>query len=285
MSAPRSSSANGAEMRDGHRALLETLRDFLGSLARGDSGAEDAAALRGAVAFLRQGVLPFARREEHWLGEGSAAAEDAAFEHAFLAAEIDALAQEVEELAAGGAMPRVWRRLHRIEAVLELHVEKAEESGAWQRTTDLDAAPAAPLRAPGVLRKMDPAEAADFLREREWGVLATAAAGRPYGVPVAYGYDGTHLYLATAPGRKAENLEQNPAVSLTVAEVESGSRWRCVIVTGTAERVSGARETLRAIDALRRQQRSAPSLADAARLARARIVRITPDEISGRVRG
>ena len=88
------------------------------------------------VAFLRQGVIPFAREEERVLGARGAEAEALTFEHAFLAAETDALAAEAGELlvaCVGPARRRaatlVRRRADRIQAVLELHVLRGGDRG------------------------------------------------------------------------------------------------------------------------------------------------------------
>lgn len=130
------------------------------------------------------------------------------------------------------------------------------------------------------------AEVAALLERNWWGTLAVAADARPYAVPVVYGWDGRDFYVANTPGRKARTLEVNPAVCLTVVEVEDrGRSWRSVVVEGRAESVSGPRGYLTALQALRRQvgkEGPPPSPADLARLARARVIRIVPEEVSGR---
>ena len=120
-------------VRDGHRTLLAAFGELAGEAERGE-GDPDAEALRGLVALLRHGVLPFAHREDAAPAGCPDVAEDVAFEHAFLAAETEALADAARALAlapAGtpvrrAARDRVRRQLHRIGAVLELHVQKAE---------------------------------------------------------------------------------------------------------------------------------------------------------------
>ena len=126
-----------------------------------------------------------------------------------------------------------------------------------------------------------------FLLDHEWGMLATVGEGRPYAVPVSYGFDGRSVYVATGPGRKRTNLETCPAVSLTVAEVESGDRWSSVVVSGDAEPVHDLGERIRGLRAIHRQRstHALPSAADVARAARATLFRITPAETTGRVRG
>src|SRR5690606_29805139 len=125
------------------------------------------------VAFLRQSVLPFARWEERQPGGCEEVAEDTAFEHAFLAAEIDRLGAAVAALEGGTPRERAagaaaaLRQVHRLEAVLERHVHKAEE-----RETLFPPAPETtpPAAASAAVREMTPAEVQRFLREREWGL-------------------------------------------------------------------------------------------------------------------
>jgi nitroimidazol reductase NimA-like FMN-containing flavoprotein (pyridoxamine 5'-phosphate oxidase superfamily) len=278
-----------AAVAEGHRGLLATFAEFHGALD--DPGEPDAETLRGAVAFLRQGVIPFAREEERVLGRRSEEAETAAFEHAFLAAEIDALAGEVAALLAAPPVPgeraeaaaRVRRRADRIQAVLELHVLRGEDRGI---VAPADPAPAS-LEGRGHARPrpMTPEETDALLRRHWWGTLSTVGAEGVYAVPVGYGWDGGHLYVASGPGRKARNLEADPRVCLSVAEVESGDRWRSVTVSGTAEPVSGVAATLAALNAIRRQRAGQPvTAADAARLARAAVFRVVPGEVGGRAR-
>lgn len=124
-----------------------------------------------------------------------------------------------------------------------------------------------------------------LIRRVGWGVLATSAGDRPYAVPVVYAYDGTGFIVANAPGKKATNLAANPFVCLTIAEVkDAAAGWSSVVVLGRARVLDGLGERLAAFDLLRRQRRSAgsPRLRDAALLARAVVVRIDPDEITGR---
>lgn len=271
-----------AAVAAGHRELLGTFAELRDALA----GGTDAEGIRAAVAFLRQGVVPFSREEERVLGFRGAEAEAVSFEHAFLAAEIDALAAEVGVLlgtAAGPGRERaaslVRRRADRIEAVLELHVLRGEDRGIVAPAP----APAAPGRGSRP-RAMTDEEAGAFLRDQDWGLLCTVGASGPYAVPVGFGWDGRSVYFAVGPGRKAENLGSDARVCLTVAQVENGDRWRSVVVSGTAEPVSGVAASFAALAVIGRPRGATVSVVDAARMARARVFRLAPREISGRVR-
>lgn len=293
----------GAAIRHGHRELLGTLGDFLRELdAIGFDGDADGVAdetLRGAVAFLRQEMLPFARREEAWLREAGRPADGVAWEHAFLAAEVASLAAEAADLCASivderrAALARVRRRAHRIEAVLELHVLGAEEADdAESYVPSEEATPIAsddrrPHRGRSGAREMTSPEVRHFLAGRCWGLLATVGEAGPYAVPISYAWDGCAFYFATRPGRKADDLAAHPAVSLTVLDVRDGEEWRSVVATGTAAWVEGIPEKLRALNLLRLQRGTGVkvSAADVARIAAARVLRLEPAELSGRARG
>lgn len=135
--------------------------------------------------------------------------------------------------------------------------------------------------------EMERTEIEALLERNWWGTLATSLDGEPYGVPVVYGYDGEQFYVASANGRKVSNVEANPSVTLTVVEVEpDASAWSSVIAFGTVEFVRDPAGYLQALRTLRRQRGHAGAIGpeDAARMARARVMRITPTEITGRTK-
>lgn len=139
----------------------------------------------------------------------------------------------------------------------------------------------------GISREMTEEEIQDLLERSWWGNLATAEEDGPYAVPVIYGWDGDHFYIASRAGRKIRNLERNPAVCLTVVEATGlGEPWHSVLVLGDADLVHGFRGHAAAIKALRGQVgrggRVTPK--DVARMAAAKVIRIVPREITGRVR-
>lgn len=136
-------------------------------------------------------------------------------------------------------------------------------------------------------RELDDEETEALLRRGWWGTLATSADGKPYGVPVVYGYDGDAFYVASTPGRKTRDIQANARVCLTVVEVGDGpGEWASVIVHGRAEFVSDIRGHVAAVRALRRQvgRRSEVTLDDAKRMARAKVIRVVPSEVTGRAK-
>jgi nitroimidazol reductase NimA-like FMN-containing flavoprotein (pyridoxamine 5'-phosphate oxidase superfamily) len=287
--------------RDGHQALLDTLRELTEGVDRPERGLDEES-LRALLAFLRQGLVPFARREERTLAPDGEAWECTTFEHAFLEAEIDRLSREVTALlqkkdpgAGGDAQPAalVRRSLCRIEAVLELHVHRevdrshdvpGERPGPGQPTPSPAGDGPPSSTSPD---SMEPGEVERFLHSHAWGVLCTVGGGQPYGVPVSYGFDGRSVFIATGPGRKTANLVASRAVCLTVAEVEDGDRWRCVVVSGEAVWLESLTDRMPAVWALARRNARGIRLdrKEWSRLAAARLLRIDPVEITGRQRG
>ena len=61
--------------------------------------------------------------------------------------------------------------------------------------------------------------------------------GRPYLVPLAYGYDGDAIYAHSGPGRKLDLMRAEPRVTFEVDEAEASDRWRSVIAEGTFEEI------------------------------------------------
>src|ERR687889_710140 len=66
--------------------------------------------------------------------------------------------------------------------------------------------------------------------------------GRPYLVPLAYGYDGDAVYAHSGPGRKLELMRSEPRITFEVDEAEASDRWRSVIAEGTFEEIDDPRQ-------------------------------------------
>lgn len=64
---------------------------------------------------------------------------------------------------------------------------------------------------------------------------SASADGRPYLVPLAYGYDGDAIYAHSGPGRKIQIMRANPLVTIEVDEATAPDRWRSVVAEGTYE--------------------------------------------------
>ena len=71
--------------------------------------------------------------------------------------------------------------------------------------------------------------------------------GRPYVVPLAYGYDGTAIYAHSGPGRKLDLMRAEPRVTFEVDEAQASDRWRSVIAEGTFEEIDDPGERTAAL--------------------------------------
>lgn len=63
--------------------------------------------------------------------------------------------------------------------------------------------------------------------------------GRPYIVPLAYGYDGEAVYAMGPEGRKIRIMREQPLVSFEVDEAVAEDRWSSVVAEGTYEELAG----------------------------------------------
>ena len=71
--------------------------------------------------------------------------------------------------------------------------------------------------------------------------------GRPYVVPLAYGYDGEAVYAHSGPGRKIRLMRAQPLVSFEVDQAEAPDRWRSAIAEGVYEELTDRGERERAL--------------------------------------
>jgi nitroimidazol reductase NimA-like FMN-containing flavoprotein (pyridoxamine 5'-phosphate oxidase superfamily) len=72
------------------------------------------------------------------------------------------------------------------------------------------------------------------------GRIGCHANGKTYIVPIAYTYDGQHIYGHTGDGLKLRMLRTNPAVCFEVDHIESLTDWQSVIAWGQFEELHGA---------------------------------------------
>ena len=101
----------------------------------------------------------------------------------------------------------------------------------------------------GVIRVLPNEEIEALLRTAIVGRIAccghgATGDGRPYLVPLAYGYDGDAVYAHSGPGRKLDLMRAEPRVTFEVDDAEAPDRWRSVIAEGTFEEIDdlGQRE-------------------------------------------
>jgi nitroimidazol reductase NimA-like FMN-containing flavoprotein (pyridoxamine 5'-phosphate oxidase superfamily) len=84
--------------------------------------------------------------------------------------------------------------------------------------------------------------------------------GRPYLVPLAFGYDGQALYAHSGPGRKIRIMRVNPLVSVEVDEATASDRWRSVVAEGVYEEIADLQERERALRIVYPQPLAIPDL-------------------------
>ena len=94
---------------------------------------------------------------------------------------------------------------------------------------------------------MTRAEMDALLARARYGHLGVSRDGHPYVVPMHYAFDGRDLYFFTTDGTKTEYIAANREVCFQVEEVEDATRWRSVMLTGRAERLTAPEETERAM--------------------------------------
>jgi hypothetical protein len=126
--------------------------------------------------------------------------------------------------------------------------------------------------------------------------LALADGGEPYVVPMNFGYQDGCLFLHSASeGRKIEALRRNPTVCFaTVADQEvvpaaTACHWsvkyRSVIGWGRASFVEEPGEKERALDTIMRKFAPGLSSYDRKTLARACVIRISIEKMTGKQAG
>ena len=104
----------------------------------------------------------------------------------------------------------------------------------------------------GTIRVLPPNEIEQLLRTAIVGRIAccghgAVGDGRPYLVPLAYGYDGKAIYAHSGPGRKLDLMRAEPRVTFEVDEVVAPDRWRSVIAEGIFEQIDDPRRRTAAL--------------------------------------
>ena len=107
----------------------------------------------------------------------------------------------------------------------------------------------------GIIRVLPDAAIEELLRSAIVGRIAccghgVVGDGRPYLVPLAYGYDGEAIYAHSGPGRKLDLMRSESRVTFEVDAADAPDRWRSVIAEGTFEEIANPRrrdEALRII--------------------------------------
>ena len=104
----------------------------------------------------------------------------------------------------------------------------------------------------GVIHVLPPEGIEELLRTALVGRIACCAHGegedgRPYVVPLAYGYDGEAVYAHSGPGRKIRLMRAQPLVTFEVDQAEAADQWCSAIAEGGYEELADPGERARAL--------------------------------------
>jgi nitroimidazol reductase NimA-like FMN-containing flavoprotein (pyridoxamine 5'-phosphate oxidase superfamily) len=117
----------------------------------------------------------------------------------------------------------------------------------------------------GIIRVLPPDDIESLLRSAIVGRIACCAHGdvgdgRPYLVPLAYGYDGEAVYAHSGPGRKLDLMRAEPRVTFEVDHADASDRWRSVIAEGEFEEILDREQRLRALRVIYPEPADIPEL-------------------------
>lgn len=138
------------------------------------------------------------------------------------------------------------------------------------------------------VKEMSRGERLALLLRGGYGHLGCSRDNHPYVVPMHYAFDSEALYFFTTDGTKTEFMAANHEVCFQVEEVTDARRWRSVMVTGRAERITGDEEMERAMQLITaRNPTLAPALNETKigawkRFNNVVMYRVRPDAIYGR---
>ena len=82
----------------------------------------------------------------------------------------------------------------------------------------------------------------DVLSNNVVGRLGCAAGTKIYVVPISYAYDGDYIYARTFELMKLTMMRKNPNVCFQVDKMESMADWESIIIWGTFEELTDAKE-------------------------------------------
>jgi uncharacterized protein len=104
-----------------------------------------------------------------------------------------------------------------------------------------------------IVCEMRDADCYGIINKQFVGRLASCAKDQPYVVPVQYVASGGLLYSFSLPGRKIDNMRQNPNVCLQVDELQDHRHWKSVIIEGRYRELSEVDDCQRAWEILQHQ--------------------------------
>ncbi len=117
----------------------------------------------------------------------------------------------------------------------------------------------------GTIRILPDADVEELLRTATVGRIAccghgVVGDGRPYLVPLAYGYDGEAIYAHSGPGRKLDFMRAEPRVTFEVDAAAASDDWRSVIAEGVFEEIADVQRRREALTIMYPPPAIAPDL-------------------------
>ena len=137
--------------------------------------------------------------------------------------------------------------------------------------------------------EMSSKEIQELLQKVGHGHLGCLHQGKPYVMPMHYYLKDSDIYIFTTQGMKSHDMDANPDVCLQVEDVRESERWRSVVVTGQAKRLTEQPDIDQAMQFIKTKN---PTLSPAinrtwidaeGRPEVIEIYRIYPTEMSGRM--
>jgi nitroimidazol reductase NimA-like FMN-containing flavoprotein (pyridoxamine 5'-phosphate oxidase superfamily) len=130
-------------------------------------------------------------------------------------------------------------------------------------------------------------ETDSILGRHETGVLSLARDGKPYSIPISYGYDTEHrrFYLrlvSDTESTKRKFLASRPHARLVIYE-EEDPVYRSIVTVGTLEEVSRDELTVEHVEQYGAAKRPLFEIwGESCRELEIKLYQLDPDEISGR---
>ena len=104
-----------------------------------------------------------------------------------------------------------------------------------------------------IVREMREADCYDVIDRQFVGRLASCAKDQPYVVPVHYVLSEGLIYSFSMPGRKIDNMRENPKICLQVEEMQDPRHWKSVLIEGRFHELRSTPERQRAWEILQRR--------------------------------
>lgn len=118
----------------------------------------------------------------------------------------------------------------------------------------------------GVIRVLPNDRIEQLLRTALVGRIGCASPkvdnGRPFLVPLAYGYDGEAIYAHSGPGRKIRTMRLNPLACFEVDSAEEADRWSSVICEVTYEELTDPTVRAAGLRVVYPESKDVPELSD-----------------------